>query len=64
VTLSEVRICQVSIESESGQHNKFTWPLTPCYRNTFMSIFEDTFTVTEVDPDGKVFERGKIQMEI
>ena len=23
-----------------------------------MSIFEDTFTVTAVDPDGKVFERG------
>lgn len=32
-----------------------TLPLFPS-----MSIFEDTFTVTAVDPDGKVFERGKL----
>lgn len=29
-----------------------------------MSIFEDTFTVSAVDPDGKVFERGNYYYKI
>ena len=37
-----------------------SWFFQKLYPGTSMSIFEDTFTVTAVDPDGKVFERGTV----
>ncbi len=46
----------------TGKEHSSKWNavLTPWFfPHLLMAVLEDIFTVTAVDPDGKVFDRGK-----